>query len=72
MLRSPSTIQIEPEPDARRSSGRTLAKPVTNNAIGVLIDPMIGIFDRSSIKAANEVIPQAKNIKDSYKLLNGK
>jgi hypothetical protein len=45
---------------------------VTNKAIGVLIDPIIEIFVRFSIKADNDVIPQAKNIKDSYKLLSGK
>jgi hypothetical protein len=34
--------------------------------------PIIETFERSSIKTVNDVIPHAKNINDSYRLLSGK
>ena len=58
--------------DCIASGNDKLANPVTNKDIGVLIDPIMETFERSSIMTPNDVIPQAKNIKDSYKLLNGK
>lgn len=54
------------------SNKKKLAKPVTNNAIGVLIEPTIATFELSSTINVTKVIPQTKNIKDSYKLLSGK
>ena len=49
-----------------------LAKPVTKSAIGLIIDPTSEILDCfSMIKVINDK-PHAKNIRDSYKLLNGK
>jgi hypothetical protein len=49
-----------------------LAKPETKSAIGELIEPINGKFERCWIIILISVIPHAKNIKDSYKLLNGK
>ena len=54
------------------SGKERLANPVTNNAIGVLIEPTIATFELSSTINVTKVIPQTKNIKDSYKLLSGK
>jgi len=48
------------------------AKPTTKSEIGVLIAPRIEDCVFCSRKALVNVIPQAKNIRDSYRLLSGK
>jgi hypothetical protein len=48
------------------------AKPVIKRVIGLLIDPIIGVRVWYSNTIVVNVIPQAKNRRDSYKLLKGK
>ena len=48
------------------------ANPTTKSEIGLLIAPIMEVRVLYSRTKLVKVIPQAKNIKDSYKLLNGK
>jgi hypothetical protein len=44
----------------------------TNNEIGLLIEPIIDVSVLYSRTTLVKVMPHARNIKDSYKLLKGK
>jgi hypothetical protein len=48
------------------------ANPTTKSEIGLLTEPINPMRALFSIKILVDVNPQARNIKDSYKLLNGK
>jgi hypothetical protein len=49
-----------------------LAKPEIKSEIGLVMEPKILTLDWSSTKRLINVIPQTRNINDSYKLLKGK
>jgi hypothetical protein len=48
------------------------ANPVIKRDIGLLMEPIIEVLVLNSKIIVVKVIPQARNNKDSYKLLNGK
>jgi hypothetical protein len=48
------------------------ANPVIKSDMGLLIEPIIGVRVLNSRTMVVKVIPQARNSKDSYRLLNGK
>ena len=58
--------------DCILSGNERPANPITNKEMGLLIEPIIEVFVFDSRNIVIEVIPHAKNNKDSYKLLKGK
>jgi len=54
------------------SGSDKLANPTTNKLMGLLIDPIIDVSVLYSKTILVNVIPQARNIRDSYRLLKGK